>query len=244
MSAPPASPSHLHYAPPPAGHRRRRWGRRAALPVVVVTLALLGVRWGPAVSRQARLLYWQRQCLRYEARPRGRVVCAEPLPYGGVTPPFTLAAADPDCLAGLRPFVAGDWPPPAAAGPVVFLHERRTPGGARRLVVLRRTPPGQRQSWDAPLSFTATVVVPAGLRGDPVAQTMLLPDPLPSAFGDGTPAGPSVRLFAGRADPDDESHFTIDYDLDGRPGVIQGWLRDRPAADGGSPEVVVELKPG
>lgn len=33
-----------------------------------------------------------------------------------------------------------------------------------------------------------------------------------------------LRVFAGQADPSDASHFTIAYDLDGQPGVIDGWL--------------------
>jgi hypothetical protein len=38
--------------------------------------------------------------------------------------------------------------------------------------------------------------------------------------------GNVLRFFAGQGDPADPSHFTIPYDLDGRPGVIDGWLRD------------------
>ena len=43
-----------------------------------------------------------------------------------------------------------------------------------------------------------------------------------------------LRVFAGQPDPKDESHFTIDYELDGVAGRIDGWLR----ADG-----VVALEP-
>jgi hypothetical protein len=38
--------------------------------------------------------------------------------------------------------------------------------------------------------------------------------------------GNRLRLFAGQPDVADASHFTIAYELDGRPGVIDGWLRD------------------
>jgi hypothetical protein len=37
--------------------------------------------------------------------------------------------------------------------------------------------------------------------------------------------GNKLRFFAGQADATDPSHFTIAYDLDGRPGTIDGWLR-------------------
>ena len=38
--------------------------------------------------------------------------------------------------------------------------------------------------------------------------------------------GNRLRVLAGRADPADPGHFTIPYRLDGRDGVIDGWLRD------------------
>lgn len=34
-----------------------------------------------------------------------------------------------------------------------------------------------------------------------------------------------LRVYAGQADPADASHFTINYDLDNQPGVIDGWLK-------------------
>jgi hypothetical protein len=40
------------------------------------------------------------------------------------------------------------------------------------------------------------------------------------------PAGSRLRLFAGQPNSQDESHFTIGYELGGVPGTIDGWLRD------------------
>ena len=34
------------------------------------------------------------------------------------------------------------------------------------------------------------------------------------------------RIFAGQPDPNDPTHFTIPYDVDGKPGVIDGRLND------------------
>lgn len=34
-----------------------------------------------------------------------------------------------------------------------------------------------------------------------------------------------LRIFAGQADPADAAHFTIGYELDGKAGVIDGWLK-------------------
>jgi hypothetical protein len=57
--------------------------------------------------------------------------------------------------------------------------------------------------------------------------------PLPEPAGPGVAAAPTpvqppevMRFLASRPDPKDPSHFTIDYVLDGQPGVIDGWLQD------------------
>ncbi|MEO6437280.1 MAG: hypothetical protein ABIP55_16175 [Tepidisphaeraceae bacterium] len=38
--------------------------------------------------------------------------------------------------------------------------------------------------------------------------------------------GNQFRFFGGQVDPSDPSHWTIAYELDGRAGVIDGWLKD------------------
>jgi hypothetical protein len=40
------------------------------------------------------------------------------------------------------------------------------------------------------------------------------------------PASKPLRLFPGRPDPLDESHFTIPYDAGGVTGTIDGWQAD------------------
>ena len=34
------------------------------------------------------------------------------------------------------------------------------------------------------------------------------------------------RFFAGQPDPNDASHFSIDYEVEGEKGTIDGWLQD------------------
>jgi len=49
------------------------------------------------------------------------------------------------------------------------------------------------------------------------------------AGGSGEPKldyGHRLRFFAGQPDPTDSSHFTIPYQLDGRDGSIDGWVKD------------------
>src|SRR4051794_28606891 len=140
----------LDYAkrPPVA---RRRWFRRAVGGVMIAGVALSAAWWSPTALWHVRVLFVQRQCLGFTAK-EGQLVCSEPLPYGGQTPPFTVAAPDPGCLSALVGLAWGSRPPIRmswfAEGPVLFLHERRSKGGVRRMVVVRRTPPNRRMSWD------------------------------------------------------------------------------------------------
>jgi hypothetical protein len=77
------------------------------------------------------------------------------------------------------------------------------------------------------------------LTGQPqIVDASDLPDAVPPRFGDGSPNPPLLHLFAGQPDPADESHFTIDYEVDGDRGTIDGWLRD---SHDGSNRVRVEL---
>jgi hypothetical protein len=52
-------------------------------------------------------------------------------------------------------------------------------------------------------------------RGDPAGPTMTTMKPINQ-----------LRMLGGAPDPADASHFTIQFELDGQPGVIDGWLRD------------------
>ena len=64
-----------------------------------------------------------------------------------------------------------------------------------------------------------------------------LPEVIPQVFDEDATAV-AVRVFAGRPDPTDESHFTIEFTSGGTPGVIDGYLRDLKP---GTTDVWVEL---
>jgi hypothetical protein len=92
-----------------------------------------------------------------------------------------------------------DWWPLGSAGPSV---DARGKGKNLRLAL---SVPDQRD--DRPV---ADVKPDAPLDG-----------PLPVDYGN------RLRFYAGQPDADDASPFTIAYELDGRVGVIDGWLRDQ-----------------
>jgi hypothetical protein len=52
-----------------------------------------------------------------------------------------------------------------------------------------------------------------------------VPDPPATRPLDIAP-GNRLRVLGGQPDPADASHWTIPYELDGKPGVIDGWLKD------------------
>jgi hypothetical protein len=132
-------------------------------------------------------MYWQSRCLRYEAN---------------------------------HTFTPVEWtnyyrllsPPGFKSVGTVFLHERVSPCGNRRLVVVELAPYEPRETL-----LRARAFVPGGLTSRPreLAQGrggLSLPD-----YGE---------IHAGRPDPHDRSHFTFACEIAGRKNVIDGWLGD------------------
>ncbi|MDQ3441781.1 MAG: hypothetical protein M3478_15675 [Planctomycetota bacterium] len=126
--------------------------------------------------------------------------------------------------------------------PVVFLHERTSPGGKRLLVVVHLLA-DQRFSGsnahgeiriETRRRLLATTIEPgtpdaAPVRRDSRELSLRLPPSDATVYASPRKTirrGRSVRIFAGEVDPDDASHFTIRYDVGGTPGVIDGWLHD------------------
>jgi hypothetical protein len=235
----------LEYAPAPS--KRRKIARRLIVLLLLVAVAAPLLYWRKPIFRQARLLYWQRQCLRYTAPP-DQVVYEEneykpsPLlgrpgyvgwpvslppnvgsPNGPLPPAIATLPAPP--LASF--FTAGGFPPAYVAPPqgaTVFLHERTGRTGRRQLVIVTRFP-----VHDVPFMYAfglnVMLIGPAGIASGPTHQY-----PPPVAFSwlsDMTrPPTDGLRLYAGQPDPADPSRFTIRYDLSGRSGEIEGRLKD------------------
>jgi hypothetical protein len=134
--------------------------------------------------------------------------------------------------------------PPTVA---VFIHERAMPDGQKRLVVAQ---------LEAVQSFAANnaganadvvrtyrrLHVDAYGMLDPKSGTMQrmaaavefrLPSPdvmnvIRASNGSYVvKRGPALTIFTGEPDPADATHLTIPYAIDGQPGTIDVWLRDR-----------------
>jgi hypothetical protein len=239
MPTPTSSP--LDYAPAPP-LRRRRWVRRAVVFVLLAVVSLGGYRWGRPFVRQARLLYWQRQCLRYHppadlvvydedplrAAPLiqrgGEYFAASPRWWFRRTGVSPIAAHCPACYGRLSLAIGN----PAPADAILYLGERTSHTGVRRLVVVTcnatKIPSlAMANSMDVE---TATIAGWGGAQGlftdRPQTSSSFTGRIITASAGD----EPLVRFFAGQPDPADAAAFTLQYDLDGVPGTLRGTLVD------------------
>jgi hypothetical protein len=224
-------PHPLAYAPAPS--KRRRHARSAIL--VVLTAAIGGGVWlyGKSVWNAVVLWYWQDRCLHY-LPPADQVVYDE-----DPTRAASLLAFDPQLVplktqqqqfhtmativAACR--VPGCWSkfcPVAGSEPILFLHERRSLAGHRRLVCVRYA-----EDRDPPM--TILVITPSLLGRSP---TFSAPPPRmifsgPALFpGSRLVYPPRTQIYAGQIDPQDQSRFTIRYAQWGQTDTFDGWLDD------------------
>lgn len=226
----------LDYAPPLPWYRRRRGRRILALVVIAAVLLPVGIMWGPLAWYYAKLQYRLYQCLRYTA-PAGQVVYeADPARVQQLLQSGGDYVPDPDCgtTAFLMPkcFVELDrlTPPAQVARPIIFLHERITKSGVRRLVVVQHTfSPLPFLNADGGLIIGATVD-PGSLLSLPhrADYVTLSPIRVPKqhAISFSLLSGKQLRIFAGQPDPADSTHFTFACELNRQTYAIDGWLQE------------------
>jgi hypothetical protein len=231
------------------GQSARRRRLRLALAAALVVALLVGGRWAwPRVdgwlawAGETRRM-WQdtrrhARCMAFVA-PAEQVVWDEDPSRTAATLKAAAAAADnryvPVDLVDGRVAVAAATPEPwrrfwidrwgratptAVGNPaVLFLHGRATPSGTRCLVVIEFA---LARSEHGP-HLCATLVEAGSLRRNARHHGPF------AVFEDADVCpSPRKRFFAGQPDPDDESHFTIDYEIDGTRGTLDGWLSDPP----------------
>jgi hypothetical protein len=218
--------SRLEYEPAKQVLRRRRW-RRA----VITLLVLVGVvslwRSGPPFLRQVRYFYWQTRCARFtepsdfvayeEDATRGAAL----LPRAGYFPMPTLGGLTPPTLFSPPPLAALQNKPSGA----VFLHERTTPSGRRRIVIVFPNAglpvgmvyggAGRIVEFQSHTAVPATLVPGSELRRLGKSRLCLI-----------LKTEDVLRLFWGQPDPRQSDHFTIGYELNGTGGTIDGRLKD------------------
>jgi hypothetical protein len=232
----------LDYAPAP---RNRRWIYRVIFASLLLGLALVAWKWGPTWWRRAEVLYWQHQCLQFSLSPDTVVYEEDPTEAAALLAgnpeyhPYPLqrrssmqAAVSPATAAA---FGVSEWNKltlvlsrsysPLINPAVIFLHERISPAGHRRLVCVRYGPQGDTFSAQFVQSLNCdTFTVIPGTWSQPPIYT---PQGWEFDVLTGWPRKPPlVRIFAGQPDPNDPAHFTIRYRIWGQEDVLDGRLLD------------------
>jgi hypothetical protein len=229
----------IDYAPAPPWHRRR-WGRIAAL-VVLLAAGVAAWRFGPSVLRQAKTLYWQRQCANFSLPPDQVVYEEDPattaalMARGGEYGPYrafvvtnsppprpTAAVFIPKCWAAYQGLIPGPMRWGNSGGAVLFLHELVAKNGVHRIVAIEHAPSWEPQVFVCGYDIDPTMISPAtGL----TTPATLLPQMYAIDVLIGLNQPPQkLRIYAGQIDPADPSHFTIRYEQWGQTDVVDGRL--------------------
>ena len=192
--------------------------RRGSLLVSVAAMIIAAILWGPRLWQRTSLLCVQWRCLHYSPS-MDQVVCTERPFENGTLASFPLALPDPAILStylARNPSFAGTTQ--AASGPLLFMHERRSPAGKPLLMIVRRVPPQLRQSVDCPLLYQGVLIEPATWTQDAKIVSIW------EVAGDALTPGSDVRFFAGQCDPSNRARFDIGFDQGGRRGRINGVM--------------------
>jgi hypothetical protein len=245
-----SSATQLHYAPPPGGLRRLFALRGLLIAILILAAAKLAIFVFPAqwqALQQRRLMQRQQQCrsvcLSF-TRPAGTVVYDEDLDrantlltsggyidaalsMGGAPGAALLPTPVWDAYSATLSGIVRPALPPVA--PIIFLHERTSPAGQRRLVVVqvgRAT--GQPDNFIYFHPYVDGSASAAVSMSSPLGSTTLLVHPAsgPRLLEMFRTPTETTALYAGQIDANDPSHFTIDYLLNNRMETIDGWLND------------------
>lgn len=246
------APIQLEYAPDPRKRRRRKWIIRAVIALAIVTPFLIAYLNRDEISLRVRRWYWARQVLAHVTPPgtvlleydRSKVannpdymIDASPSLFAPQAPQWGAGLRLPNPPAGYLPQVWREYsqleprtalfePICQAPSPMIFLGERRTPSGGRRVVALAG---GIVNALEFEESISKLVLPVPGIL-EKIPQT-------PGGVFATNWYTPSRHIHAvlqpGVADPTDPTHIIIDFqtqaqDIDkpARKGTLDVYLKD------------------
>ncbi len=199
--------------------------------LLLLAIAIAAWRYGGPLRDHLVLLYRQHACLTYTAPPDQVVFTND-----GERTANEIAKGMIDVEPGAYRILKSGVHAPAAAGripdayrrldevdsfrlvgefAVIFMHERRSPNGHKALVIVRVGDDHGFIGYHALGHLGAEAITPKIRRLSMGPNTAGLPD-----------QDPTVYLFAGQPDTNDDSHFTIAFEANHKPGIIDGWLED------------------
>lgn len=206
---PDPNPTPLPYAPPPPILRRKST-RRFVLRIVICALLAISALQMPALWQRTQLLRLQSQCMKYSPPPTQVVY-----EYGR-SPDAVTSVSSPQWNA----YSSMTHTTNNGKDALLFLHARRSPSGQRRLLAITARPVAGYPLANA--ACTISVVHPAtAWRNADLVASNWISDPL-WRVGDRR----FIRFYAGQADPNDPTHFTLAFETDRHKGLLDGWLRD------------------
>ena len=215
---------------------------------VLAAVVLVGLVYGPRFARRLEQLETQRACagftlppgvVAYEEQPdKAAALLADAGNYAAMPLSAESEAAGPP-VAGRVPAVwraYRQWAfarAPEPRGALLFLHERRTSIGLPGVVAVEadRAERRLRVTFIYPGTHTmdAAPVTDVTLREPPEEGLVVLAegrDPFDAKLPADPAARADLRFFAGTADPDDPTHFTIPYELPDYRGELEMWVVD------------------
>lgn len=237
------SPRTLAYAPPLRLWQQRRFVRR--LTFLIGTLAILATiclwptvllpRYKTWLLRREERTLWNR-CLSYTAPPtqvvyeedpdQAKTLLLDPTHYyrqNPTLPYIQVARTSPPEQTDILLKTFGGPGYPGLTDPTLFSHERSNAYERQLLILtLEWTRAGLRNSQNI-WTFHAFSILysdEVGLSFRPWQLEVLVPTELNSLDH-------HVRFYAGQPDPNNRSHFTIPYEIDDRPGIIDGELNSQ-----------------
>ena len=192
----------LQYQPATATTRRKTT-RRLLAAVVAILLLVLGVRLGPFAVQQAKVLYWQHQCMNFHTS--GDIVAQTELLMDPSNPQRQQGPTDELMRVSKLGAMEG----------VVFLHERKTPTGRSKLVIVEAATKGNLPFFSLiPHAFEPATLVKPLTESSPFSFNILPLD------------ADDIRIHEGVIDPVDASHFTIEVRTTHWTLTYDGWVRD------------------
>jgi len=234
----------LDYAPAPT-FLRRRWKRIAGVLILIsCTIAVFVFRSDlRAAWQRYSYLQLQRSCLNLSP-PADRIAFDETS-----SAPALLLATDylnawrtsssdpptalwrPDVFKEYWPSIVAIYGPPDKAA-LLFLHERTTPSGERRLIYVMAWLDVLLGTHQQFMTIGIYEIDPATWNKNPSQKNVILTR-IEGMFGPADPnhidyASPHkpLRIFAGQADAKDHSHFTIEYEVASQKKILDGYFRD------------------
>jgi hypothetical protein len=204
----------IEYAREPVKWFRRRWVRRVLVPWgTAVAIGICVWSWAPVVVRQVERIAAQRECLAHT--PVAQLVSFKcegwNIIFNWSRPEEFNRLLDSSRLRNTHKEA------------LLVLHERHMANGPSRPVVVLF-------DCNSPSNPVRAQVMELGIFGKPGVRSddqVGFPRFWPKAdWSPNSAAMEQYQIFEGRADMDDSTHFTIPYEMDGKHGIVDGWLVD------------------